>query len=60
MESLDRAFQNVCELDLVFRFDEVRLSIAVISIYGLSIDLRRTRGSGPATATLLRRSFDGP
>lgn len=24
MESLDRAFENVCELDLVFHFDEVR------------------------------------
>lgn len=23
MESLDRAFENVCELDLVFHFDEV-------------------------------------
>lgn len=24
VESLDRAFHNVCELDLVFHFDEVR------------------------------------
>ena len=24
MESLDRAFENVCELDLVFHFDEAR------------------------------------
>lgn len=24
VESLDRAFENVCELDLVFHFDEVR------------------------------------
>lgn len=23
VESLDRAFENVCELDLVFHFDEV-------------------------------------
>ena len=23
MESLDRAFENVCELDLIFHFDEV-------------------------------------
>lgn len=23
MEALDRAFENVCELDLVFHFDEV-------------------------------------
>jgi len=25
VEALDRAFENVCELDLVFNFDEVRL-----------------------------------
>ncbi len=24
VESLDRTFENVCELDLVFHFDEVR------------------------------------
>lgn len=24
VESLDRAFENVCELDLVFHFDEVK------------------------------------
>lgn len=26
VESLDRAFENVCELDLVFHFDEVRFT----------------------------------
>lgn len=26
VESLDRAFENVCELDLVFHFDEVRVA----------------------------------
>ena len=26
VESLDRTFENVCELDLVFHFDEVRMS----------------------------------
>jgi AP-3 complex subunit sigma len=26
VEALDRAFENVCELDLVFHFDEVRIS----------------------------------
>jgi AP-3 complex subunit sigma len=26
VESLDRAFENVCELDLVFHFDEVVFS----------------------------------
>jgi AP-3 complex subunit sigma len=27
VESLDRAFENVCELDLIFHFDEVLLSL---------------------------------
>jgi hypothetical protein len=27
VESLDRAFENVCELDLVFHFDEVFLHL---------------------------------
>ena len=31
MESLDSAFENVCELDLVFNFDEVRLTTLSIS-----------------------------
>jgi AP-3 complex subunit sigma len=30
VESLDRAFENVCELDLVFQFDEVRTCPAVL------------------------------
>lgn len=25
VESLDRAFENVCELDLIFHFDEVSM-----------------------------------
>jgi hypothetical protein len=29
VEALDRAFENVCELDLVFHFDEVRQFIFV-------------------------------
>lgn len=31
MESLDRAFENVCELDLIFHFDEVS------SLYNLTV-----------------------
>ena len=27
VESLDRCFENVCELDLIFHFDEVRSSL---------------------------------
>lgn len=29
MEALDRSFENVCELDLVFHFDDVRMDIMV-------------------------------
>lgn len=29
VESLDRTFENVCELDLVFHFDEVGILIAI-------------------------------
>lgn len=32
MESLDRTFENVCELDLVFHFDEVRVFSLVLRI----------------------------
>jgi hypothetical protein len=30
VESLDRAFENVCELDLIFHFDEVSLADATL------------------------------
>jgi AP-3 complex subunit sigma len=30
VESLDRAFENVCELDLIFHFDEVSLATHVL------------------------------
>ena len=30
VESLDRTFENVCELDLIFHFDEVHLVLAEI------------------------------
>lgn len=36
MEALDRAFENVCELDLVFHFDDVRhlaIHINIIRTY---------------------------
>lgn len=32
MECLDRAFENVCELDLVFHFDEVSPLVSPIAI----------------------------
>jgi len=28
VESLDRCFENVCELDLIFHFDDVRVPIS--------------------------------
>lgn len=31
VESLDRAFENVCELDLVFHFDDVRLTLTNVN-----------------------------
>ena len=34
VEALDRAFENVCELDLVFHFDEVRYRVVVLSPSG--------------------------
>ena len=32
VESLDRAFENVCELDLIFHFDEVSVSFCILFI----------------------------
>jgi len=38
VESLDRAFANVCELDLVFHFDEVHHILAEVVQGGLVLD----------------------
>ncbi|KAG6866852.1 hypothetical protein C0991_008788 [Blastosporella zonata] len=38
VESLDRAFENVCELDLVFHFDEVHHILAEIIQAGLVLE----------------------
>ncbi|KAG8754415.1 Sigma-adaptin 3A [Serendipita sp. 396] len=38
VESLDRAFRNVCELDLVFHFDEVHAILAEIIQGGLVLE----------------------
>ncbi|KAF4623574.1 hypothetical protein D9613_001669 [Agrocybe pediades] len=38
VESLDRAFENVCELDLVFHFDEVHHVLSEIIQGGLVLD----------------------
>ena len=38
VESLDRTFENVCELDLIFHFDEVHLVLAEIIQGGLVLE----------------------
>lgn len=39
VEALDRCFENVCELDLVFHFDEVHLLLSCIIIGGMVVDV---------------------
>lgn len=38
VESLDRAFENVCELDLIFHFDEVQYVLNEIIQGGLVLE----------------------
>lgn len=38
MESLDRSFENVCELDLIFHFDEVNHVLSEIIQGGLVLE----------------------
>jgi AP-3 complex subunit sigma len=38
VESLDRTFENVCELDLIFHFDEVHLVLAEVIQGGLVLE----------------------
>lgn len=38
VESLDRAFENVCELDLIFHFDEVHHVLSEIIQGGLVLE----------------------
>ncbi|KAJ9105149.1 hypothetical protein QFC19_003607 [Naganishia cerealis] len=42
VESLDRSFENVCELDLIFHFDEVILVLAEIIQGGLVLETNIT------------------
>ena len=37
VESLDRAFENVCELDLVFHFDEVCLCFLFYDLHRIGL-----------------------
>ncbi|TIA93166.1 hypothetical protein E3P99_00304 [Wallemia hederae] len=43
VESLDRAFESVCELDLVFHFDQVHFIIDEIIHGGLVIETNVTQ-----------------
>merc|ERR1712137_808487 len=38
VESLDRCFENVCELDLIFHFDEVHTLLSCIVVGGMVMD----------------------
>ncbi|MBW0497227.1 hypothetical protein O181_036942 [Austropuccinia psidii MF-1] len=38
VESLDKCFKNVCELDLIFNFDELNLLLSQIIIGGIVLD----------------------
>lgn len=42
VESLDRSFENVCELDLIFHFDEVILVLSEIIQGGLVLETNIT------------------
>jgi AP-3 complex subunit sigma len=39
VEALDRCFENVCELDLIFHFDEVHLLLSCIIVSGMVLDV---------------------
>ncbi|KAJ7071504.1 clathrin adaptor complex small chain-domain-containing protein [Mycena amicta] len=56
VESLDRAFENVCELDLVFQFDEVHHILAEIIQGGLVLETNVDEiGSSVQLSSKLRR-----
>ncbi|THH18091.1 hypothetical protein EW146_g2833 [Bondarzewia mesenterica] len=58
VESLDRAFENVCELDLVFHFDEVHHILAEIIQGGLVLEtnLDEIDNSGAAMISFIHES----
>ncbi|KAJ7655174.1 clathrin adaptor complex small chain-domain-containing protein, partial [Mycena polygramma] len=59
VESLDRAFENVCELDLVFQFDEVHHILAEIIQGGLVLEtnVEEIDASVQLSAKLRKESF---
>ena len=54
VEALDRMFENVCELDLVFGFDEVHHTLAEIIQGGLVLETNINTISANGTAPLPR------
>ncbi|KAJ6501701.1 clathrin adaptor complex small chain-domain-containing protein [Mycena vitilis] len=59
VESLDRAFENVCELDLVFQFDEVHHILAEIIQGGMVLEtnVEEIDTSVQLSAKLRKESF---
>ncbi|KAJ7817402.1 clathrin adaptor complex small chain-domain-containing protein [Mycena leptocephala] len=59
VESLDRAFENVCELDLVFQFNEVHHILAEIIQGGLVLEtnVEEIDCSAQLSANLRKESF---
>ncbi|KZP32234.1 Adaptor protein complex sigma subunit [Athelia psychrophila] len=59
VESLDRTFENVCELDLVFHFDEVHHILAEIIQGGLVLEtnIEEINSSVQAAAKARRESY---
>ena len=56
VESLDRAFENVCELDLVFHFDEVRAVPSETDISRLTYSLLEYIGASHSFRSHTRRT----
>jgi hypothetical protein len=57
VESLDRAFQNVCELDLVFQFDEVHHILSEVIQGGLVLEtsVDEIDNAGKLTSVIIPR-----
>ena len=43
MESLDRAFENVCELDLIFNFETLHAALSEMIVGGVVIETNLDR-----------------
>lgn len=59
VESLDRSFENVCELDLIFHFDEVLLVLSEIVQGGLVLETNINEISACGEGTSLQDAVGG-